>query len=216
MFSNSNLPFETIIYVLYWWSHSRSTPFSLMIKEQEGLTPATTTRWRNKLLQLVARDLRNEPVLIGGPGFRVAVDETKFKGKTVLGGICWESGEVFVCVIPDLSRGTIFRKLREYVLPGSEVHTDGFASYATLAYIRGAHYFHKVVIHSREFKNRRTGACTNTIESVWAVMKQWASEERGFSRGRLETFLEEVMWRSRQHGDIFEAVLALVRRFHPV
>lgn len=77
------------------------------------------------------------------------------------------------------------------VAPGSLIHTDQFLAYklAPLGFI------HRRVNHSRMFKNFRTGACTNNIESAWSQLRRHFSRFCGGWRHSLDDWLKEMEMR---------------------
>lgn len=95
-----------------------------------------------------------------------------------------------------------------HVERGSEIHTDQFAAYklAPLGYV------HKRVNHSLVFKNFKTGACTNNIESAWGVFKRHLRRFCGGWRHNLTLWLRESEMRYECGVDtFFDKMKKLVR-----
>ena len=85
----------------------------------------------------------------------------------------------------------------------SIVHTDSFRAYNGL---NDAGYEHLTVNHFVTFKNRKTGACTNLIESAWAVIKRHLCRFCGGWRNNLDLWLAEMEARI-EHRDNFHKYL---------
>lgn len=106
---------------------------------------------------------------------------------------------------------TLSRFALDTVVPGSTVHTDQLASYK----LESLGYVHKRVNHSRMFKDFRTGACTNNIESAWSVLRRHFGRFCGGWRHHLREWLAEIEMRyecgvARFHDELFKILLSPV------
>jgi transposase-like protein len=63
---------------------------------------------------------------------------------------------------------TLLPIIIEHCQRGSEIHTDGWATYNLL---EENGFVHRNVIHERNFVDPETGAHTQTIESNWRALK---------------------------------------------
>ncbi len=88
-------------------------------------------------------------------------------GKQAVIGMREVNGRTKAKPIDSVSIKNITALVTENVEPGSMLHTDELPAYQTL---RGT-YGHETVCHS-EFEYVRDGVTTNSIESVWAVLKR--------------------------------------------
>lgn len=73
--------------------------------------------------------------------------------------------ERIICASRECLSSFIARNIRS----GSTVHTDSFKSYLDIPKY-GCRHFR--VNHFLTFKDSKSGACTNIIENVWAVMRR--------------------------------------------
>jgi len=163
---------------------------------------------------------------IGGPGMTVEVDESQFgkrkysKGKAtghrlswVLGGICRETGEMFLVecpVIGGISRRTkvvLLRIIQEHVVVGTTILSDGWAAYRSLPSLGYPHFW---VNHDLHYVDPETGVHTNRIESRWFAVKRQLP--RGGSY-KLESYLVLYLWKEwckQQDREIFEELLKII------
>jgi hypothetical protein len=79
-----------------------------------------------------------------------------------------KGGRTKAAVIHDTSANTLHRAIHGHVEPGSTLHTDEHGGYRGLD---GLFYRHETVAHGQG-EYVRDGVTTNSIESVWAVMKR--------------------------------------------
>ena len=105
---------------------------------------------------------------IGGPGTVVEVDETLmvsrknhagriFPAIWVVGGICRNANECFAKRVPDRTANTLEEVIKEYVVPGTTIHTDLWSGYTNISQCG---YVHKTVNHSQNFVDPVDGTHT--------------------------------------------------------
>ena len=135
----------------------------------------------------------------------VEIDESKFvkrkynNGKArkcedwVLGGICRETGQVFMRIVHDRKKETLISIIKEYVLPGTVILTDCWAAYNELKDLEGMDYCHYTVNHSETYVDPVTGAHTNTIEGTWAHCKR-STPRLGLRSTFLDGYLCRFIW----------------------
>ena len=85
---------------------------------------------------------------------------TRAGERKVFGGIERESKNCFLTSVPDRSAETLIAKIKEHVLPGTNIISDCWKAYSRLA---EEGYVHQTVNHSKEFVNKETEAHANTI-----------------------------------------------------
>lgn len=219
---HSKLPFQTIIYFIYCWSREL-TSIQFCGKEL-GMSPATVVDWNNYLREICAWRLLQEPTVIGGNGCVVEIDESLFSRRKhncgrvlpqqwVFGGICRETKESFLYVVPDRSAATLLPIICAAIRPGTTVMSDEWRSYRNVP-IHG--YDHRTVNHRYNFVNPDDGTHTQTIESHWRNAKLRNKKQFGTHRGMLDSYLCEFMYRQRyRNRDIFDQVLSDITAFMP-
>jgi len=116
---------------------------------------------------------------IGGHNKTFEIDESKFfrrkyhrghpvKGQWVFGGIERETGKTFVVPVPDRTVDTLMAVIDTWIEPGTTVISYCWRAYRDLD---AEGYTHRTVNHNTGFVDERTGAHTNTIESMWRHVK---------------------------------------------
>lgn len=112
-------------------------------------------------------------------------------GKSAAVGIRRCKGRILAKVVPNTKRQTFRPVMHKTVLLGPVVSTDDFSRYDGLS----EQYPHKVVNHSaKPFVDAM--ACTNGIESVWAVLKRGCyGIFHQFSVKHLQRYVDEFAFR---------------------
>ncbi|WP_297085899.1 IS1595 family transposase [Thermoleptolyngbya sp. C42_A2020_037] len=96
-------------------------------------------------------------------------------GKAIVLGLIERGGNVVAKVIPDTSRETLHREVKEAVSPVTEgsvkdyithLYTDGHSGYQGL----DEQYIHRIVDHAIEYV--RGNVSTNRIENFWTLLKR--------------------------------------------
>jgi len=123
---------------------------------------------------------------LGGPGTIVEIDEAKFgkrkynrgrmmKGVWIFGAIqrIEQEGDQYkmkACVVGDRTADTLLGLIQQWIILGTTIISDGWASYHGLDNLVG--YTHQVVVHDQNFVDPVTGAHTNTIEGRWKYLRR--------------------------------------------
>ncbi|MFA6018571.1 MAG: IS1595 family transposase, partial [Patescibacteria group bacterium] len=110
----------------------------------------------------------------------------------IVGLFCRASGQVFVDVEPrKLDVAYIFATIRERVVTGSRIYTDGFKMYRGIPRLG---YVHEFVDHAGD-EYVRGDVHTNNIEGFWGIMKRKMGCIGGMRRDRLHLFVGEIVWK---------------------
>ena len=173
-----------------------------------------------------------DSVQLGGPGVEVQIDESAFdkrkyhrghsvETKWVFGGVeitptadgKKKGGRFFSVVVPNRTRETLQRVIKQFIKPGTKIVSDGWAAYKDLDKIPDYSYQHEVVNHSKRFKNHDTGAHTNTIEGKWCKLKRSIPRQGFREDGVLQGYLGEQMWRHTNKGHLWEAAMSALKDY---
>ncbi|ODM92408.1 putative transposase-like protein [Orchesella cincta] len=188
--------------------------------EQVGCGKDAALDWYSFCRQICYDVVAEMNICIGGDGLHVEIDETHiFKRKYnrgrqlatehvwVFGGICRESKEAFLQVVPDRSGNTLWPIIQQRVHPGTIIMTDSARVYASLHQANRGGYEHYSVNHRRNFVDPNdANVHTNTVERQWGLLKGMLTG--CMNEERLDVYLGEYIYR-RQY---FQAYSNLERR----
>jgi transposase-like protein len=218
VFEHSSTSLRLWFYAMYLMGSTRCGISAKQIQRETGVTYKTAWRMFRQIRTLLGEDLQLE-------GSTVEVDEMYVGGRTrrihamekpktpVLGVVQRKSGRVIARVAADTTKPTLHGFIKEYVLPGSVVFTDDYASYDG---IEGRNYRHYRIRHSERVyvTGSRGQIHTQTIEGFWSLVKRGiGGVYHSVSKKYLQSYLNEYSFRynRRETGNlIFWAILAKV------
>ena len=97
------------------------------------------------------------------------------------------TNKVFLQIVNNRTKATLIPLITKYISQQGTIHHDDWAAYRKLHDIG---FKHLIVNHTKEFKSKE-GACTNTIEGIWGVIKQRITRMHGIDGRKLEACLDE-------------------------
>lgn len=121
-------------------------------------------------------------------------------GKTAVMGLLQRGGELRTMKMDSLKAKEVHGVIGAHVAPGSHIMTDEYVSYKGLD---GLLYRHHTINHSAGEYVRFDVIHTNSIESVWALLKrQIYGIHHWVSVKHLDRYLSEATWRYNRRSEV--------------
>jgi transposase-like protein len=180
IFERSHIPLHKWVYAMYLLVTARKGISSLQLSKEIGITQKSAWFVLPRLREACGDNLtvlrgivEVDETYIGGKEInKHEIDKLKAGrgavGKSAVLGMRQRGGNTVAMPISDVNAGTIHDAIHARVDIGSTLHTDEAAAYRSLD---GLFYRLETVNHSGG-EYIRNGIGTNSIESVWAVLKR--------------------------------------------
>lgn len=204
IFERSHVPLHKWVYSMYLLVTARKGISSMQLAKEIGITQKSAWFVLGRLREACGGQFEKlrgmveiDETFVGGKE-RNKHECKKLKagrgsvGKTAVLGMRERGGRTFAKVVDNTDINTVQNEIHGAVEAGSTLYTDEFGAYSDLD---GLFFNHETVNHSAgEFA--RGAVSTNSIESVWAVLKRGLhGVYHHASRKHLHRYVDEFTWR---------------------
>ena len=210
-----------LTHAIYLWSIKL---IGVQISQATGINEKNISSLRQKLRACCTAALARNPIAItGGGGFVVQIDESMFhhRQRQHVGRVAhnpiWVFGMVdtqytpakgYIQVVPDRTRATLTNVINQRLAGNVTIHSDQWRGYMNLPLFVPNCVNHETVNHTANFIDPVTGAHTQNMESYWNKVKYDLKKMKGCRRNRLQSYLDEHMWREWYGGnDHFTSII---------
>jgi transposase-like protein len=219
-FEGAHIPINQIMFLAHLWLNEVQWKAAVGMS---GMSDRTITKYYSHFRKLVASMVEEESIKIGGPGVIVEIDETKLgkrkynRGHRVDG--IWvivgveRTPERRVFLVPVLNRNsdTCIEIIRNHVIPGSVIYTDGWRGYSQIQ--NQLELQHYTVNHSQGFIDLETGVHTNTVEGTNSALKRKIPIRNRVSNG-ISDRLFEFIWRRQNVNSLWESFILAIKEIN--
>jgi len=180
IFERSHVPLHKWVYAMYLLVTSRKGISSLQLSKEIGITQKSAWFVLQRLREACGTDIAKlggivevDETYIGGKEANKHESKKRRMGRGAVGksavvGMRERGGRTVAKPIDDADNANLHRAIHMHVEVGTTVYTDEARAYSGL----GGLFFQHATINHGAGEYVRNGISTNSIESVWAVLKR--------------------------------------------
>ena len=180
IFERSHVPLHKWRYAMYLLVTSRKGISSMQLSKQIGITQKSAWFVLGRLREACGADLKVlsgivevDEAYIGGLERNRHASKRKNlgrgkQGKAAVFGMRERGGRTVAMPVEDVTIATLHNAIHKHIEAGSAIHSDEHSAYQGL----GGLFFQRASVNHSAGEYVRDGVHTNSIESVWAVLKR--------------------------------------------
>ena len=210
IFYRSKVPLDRWLLVILHWVMSTGSISAAEAGREVGISHGAAWKMLTKIRAELSHDVSTQLL-----EDIAEADESWFGRKEnqeiILGIVQRGRRKLRLYIVPNVQEETLYPHIRENVVEGSKLYTDGRISYART----GVRYHHQSVNHSAH-EYARGDVHTNTIEQIWGMIKGIIRTiHHGVTKKYRHLYLAQFMFRyeHEKSTNFFYKILSVL--FHP-
>jgi len=203
IFERSHVPLHIWLYAMYLLLTARKGISSMQLAKEIGITQKSAWFVLQRLREACGNDMEKlrgivevDEVYLGGKENNKHMSERMYgdagvPSKTAVVGMRERGGRTKAVIVDGPGATMLTNTVVANVEKGSTIHTDEYRGYSHI----GKEFIHRTVNHSQN-QYVRNGVTTNSIESVWAVMRRGLhGVYHHASKKHMGRYVNEFTWR---------------------
>ena len=224
IFANFNFSLVSGVKLCWKWLGDSSM---VEIMREVDVDEKTISRFYARLRETAERFILHNPVRLGGNSIVCQIDESLFRHKPKyhrgratdqelwvfgIADTSYSPSHIYLELVENRAAATLLPIISQVCRPNSIIVSDEWAAYRAVDENTG--HDHIAVNHSLYFIDPVTGAHTQNVESYWGKVKLRIKVKKGVLGSKLESYLNEWMWKDNIYNDNWQNFIDLVKFYY--